>query len=141
MESIISKLSRHKGFDVSLCHKLSLDSFTSDEVVCSFTVDESLLNSKGTLHGGATATIIDIVGTLALLARDPTRGGVSLELNSSYLRAAVIGDRVICVGKVTKYGKSVGFTQVDLYRGARKEENAIASGRHTKYLDVGKSKL
>ena len=50
------------------------------QVACSLTVNEELSNNYGTLHGGATSTIVDIVGTMALLATDPTRAGVSIAL-------------------------------------------------------------
>ena len=41
-------------------------------------VDKTVENSWGTLHGGAVATIVDVMGTLALLAKDHSRGGVSV---------------------------------------------------------------
>jgi acyl-coenzyme A thioesterase 13 len=137
LASFIGKTLPHiDGFDASLCDKLKLESVSQGQVTCSFTVDRSLGNSYGSLHGGAICTVIDIVGTLALLEKDHTRGGVSLELNSSFLRAAKIGDRVICVGRVLKYGGTVGFTEVVLYRDSQSNENKIATGRHTKYLAV-----
>jgi acyl-coenzyme A thioesterase 13 len=59
--------------------------------VCSLTVTESLANSYGTLHGGAISTIVDVLGTMALLSKDATRAGVSLEMNQSFCSAAKIG--------------------------------------------------
>eukprot|EP01047_Picozoa_sp_COSAG01_P063930 COSAG01_NODE_8369_length_2811_cov_13.888643_2_plen_66_part_00 len=49
-------------------------------VQCELKVTEQLANSYGTLHGGAISTIVDVLGTMALLTRDHTRAGVSVEV-------------------------------------------------------------
>ena len=51
---------------------------SSGEVEGWMTVGRAVENSYGTLHGGAIATLVDVMGTLALLAKDHTRGGVSV---------------------------------------------------------------
>jgi len=88
-------------------------------------------NAWGTLHGGAIATLVDIVGSLALLTKDHTRGGVSVELNVSYIAAIKAGQRVYCKGRVLKLGKKLGFTQVDLFT---EDGKLVATGRHTKAM-------
>lgn len=102
------------------------------EVECELDVGESVCNAYGTLHGGCVTTLVDVVGTLAILAQDPTRAGVSVEISTSFMTAAEQGDRVRCVGKLLKGGKRLAFTQVDLYR--KSDGKLIASGRHTKHL-------
>ena len=42
---------------------------------CELIVTDELTNNYSTLHGGAIATIVDVVGTIALLGIDPTRAG------------------------------------------------------------------
>lgn len=69
------------------------------EVEAEMEVTKELSNSYGTLHGGASATAIDIVGTMALLSKDPKRPGVSVEINASYTSAAKIGEKVRMVGR------------------------------------------
>eukprot|EP01098_Paradermamoeba_levis_P011910 TRINITY_DN5127_c0_g1_i1.p1 TRINITY_DN5127_c0_g1~~TRINITY_DN5127_c0_g1_i1.p1 ORF type:complete len:259 (-),score=77.91 TRINITY_DN5127_c0_g1_i1:169-885(-) len=101
-------------------------------VTCSIEVTKRLANSYGTLHGGAICTIVDIVGTMAMLTLNPLKPGVSIDLNTSFLAAVPIGESVIIEGKVLKQGKSLAFTQVDLYR--KKDKVLIASGRHTKSM-------
>ena len=44
--------------------------------------------SPNGVAAGAIATLIDVVGTLALLTKDPKRAGVSVEMNISYMSAA-----------------------------------------------------
>lgn len=43
-------------------------------------VTEELLNPPGTLHGGCTATLVDIVTTTALMATERAHPGVSVDL-------------------------------------------------------------
>jgi acyl-coenzyme A thioesterase 13 len=100
-----------------------------------FTVPEGLSNAYGTLHGGATATIIDVVTTMALLSQDPLRAGVSVDLNCSYLSAAKVGEKVTAEATVLRSGKKLGFTECVLYKQEPgKEKVLIATGRHTKAL-------
>jgi hypothetical protein len=48
-----------------------------------------LLNSGNSLHGGATAALVDVVGSAAIPASGhPGLTGVSVEINVSYLDAA-----------------------------------------------------
>ncbi|PRP80888.1 acyl-CoA thioesterase 13 [Planoprotostelium fungivorum] len=49
--------------------------------------------------------------TMALLAVDNSRGGVSVDINVNYLQAISVGDSVRIEGKVLKLGKTLGFTE------------------------------
>lgn len=99
--------------------------------VLSIPVTRNLCNNYDTLHGGAISTIVDVVGTFALLSKDPTRAGVSIEMNQTFCSAARLGDNVLLTGRVLRYGRQLGFTEVTLRRG---DENGalVATGRHTK---------
>lgn len=101
-------------------------------VECELLVTEAVQNSYSTLHGGATCTLVDVVGTMAALTRDPMRAGVSVDINVSFASAAKAGDTVRCEGRVLKQGKRLAFTQVDIYR--KSDNTLIATGRHTKAL-------
>jgi acyl-coenzyme A thioesterase 13 len=108
-----------------------IDSSTG-EAECELTVDHRHENSYGTLHGGAITSLVDIVGTMALLAKDHKRGGVSVDLNVSFVKAAKTGDTVRIRGRVLKLGKTLGFTQVDVL--AADGVTLLATGRHTKAM-------
>jgi len=41
--------------------------------VLTLQVEKGMGNAYGTMHGGAVASLVDIVGTLALLSRDSSR--------------------------------------------------------------------
>jgi acyl-coenzyme A thioesterase 13 len=91
---------------------MTVTSMGDGSVVCELDVREGIQNSYGTLHGGAACTIVDVVGTMALLSLDPLRAGVSVDLSVSFTAAAKAGSRVRIEGRVLKTGKRLGFTQV-----------------------------
>ena len=130
-QSLLGAFTHLSGrFDHSM-RGLQIKRIGDGEVECEIAVDEHLTNAYGTLHGGAVSTLVDIVGTLALLSRDPTRAGVSVEINTTFVAAAKAGADVTVTGRVLKAGKRLGFTQVDLIVG---EQQLVATGRHTKAL-------
>ncbi|XP_020228306.1 uncharacterized protein LOC109809410 [Cajanus cajan] len=71
-------------------NSLQVDLIEPGRIVCSMKIPQRLLNAGNSLHGGATAALVDVVGSAAI----PTVGysapntGVSVEINVSYLDAA-----------------------------------------------------
>ena len=60
-------------------------------------------------------------------------------MNQTFCSAALVGERVRCEGRVLRYGRSLGFTEVKLYvdgggggGGAPPSPRLVAVGRHTK---------
>lgn len=112
---------------------LTVTRVSSGAVECELVVGESHSNSYGTLHGGCTATIVDIVGTMACLTKDPLRPGVSVDMSQTFLSAARVGEKIWMEGKCLRSGKRLAFTEVVLRKGGRDGE-LVATGRHTKAL-------
>jgi acyl-coenzyme A thioesterase 13 len=52
------------------------------------------------------------MGTLALIAVDHTRPGVSVEIGVTYISAAKEGTVLVATGTALKAGRSLGFTEV-----------------------------
>ena len=73
---------------------------------------------------------------MALLSKDPSRAGVSIEMNQTFMGAAKLGSTLTLTGSVLKAGRSIGFTQILV---ADEEGNVLASGRHTKSFGGGGS--
>jgi acyl-coenzyme A thioesterase 13 len=73
---------------------------------------------------------VDVLGTMALLASNSSKPGVSVELNTSYLAAAEVGSRLRIEGTALRIGKRLGFTEVKL--SDERTGRLIAVGRHTK---------
>ncbi|WP_224370504.1 PaaI family thioesterase [Hyalangium versicolor] len=96
-------------------------------------VGEAVQNIGGALHGGAVATLVDVVGTLAIMSADRDyRPGVSTDLNVSWFSPAPGGSTVIVEATVLKSGRTLAFVQVDLRR--ENDGVLVAQGRMTKFL-------
>lgn len=100
-------------------------------------VGKGLSNSYGTLHGGAICTLVDIMGTLALVAKDKDKAGVSVEINVSFLAAAKEGEVITAEGRVLRLGKTLGYTEVSIFGEDGHKMRLLATGRHTKAFPAG----
>eukprot|EP00047_Mylnosiga_fluctuans_P006453 m.246978 g.246978 ORF g.246978 m.246978 type:complete len:179 (+) comp15251_c0_seq1:1-537(+) len=125
--ALLGTFTHREGFDRCL-KNLEVTHVEDGKVTATMPVDDSVTNFYGTLHGGATSTIVDVVGTMALLTLDATRPGVSVDLNVSFASAAKKGSTLHIEGRVLKTGNTLGFTQVDILADGK----LIATGRHTK---------
>lgn len=91
-------------------------------------VPEDLLQSRGIVHGGVYATLVDIAGGQAmrtLLAEDEYMS--TADLNVSYIRP---GDTTALVarGRIIKRGGLTGFATIDVLDA---EGELLATGRIT----------
>ncbi|XP_041101063.1 acyl-coenzyme A thioesterase 13 [Polyodon spathula] len=119
------------GFDRVLS-KVALVSASPGKVVCEMKVEEEHTNRGGTLHGGLTATLVDVISTTALMYTERGAPGVSVDMNITYMNAAKIGEDVLITAQVLKQGKTLAFATVDVT--SKATGKLIAQGRHTKHL-------
>uniref|UniRef100_A0A3Q4MQ83 Acyl-coenzyme A thioesterase 13 n=2 Tax=Neolamprologus brichardi TaxID=32507 RepID=A0A3Q4MQ83_NEOBR len=119
------------GFDRVLS-KVDILSASPGKVVCEMRVEEEHTNRGGTLHGGLTATLVDIVSTMAIMYSERGAPGVSVDMNITYMNAAKMGEDVLITAQVLKQGRSLAFATVDLTN--KVTGKIIAQGRHTKHL-------
>lgn len=95
-------------------------------------VTPGVANPMGNLHGGAIATIVDHVGTIAIVTADRQgRPGVTTDLNVSYFAPAPAGATVVADALVLKIGKTLAFVTVDVRR--KLDGVLLAQGRMTKF--------
>ncbi|KAM1422401.1 hypothetical protein ACFX2I_004538 [Malus domestica] len=127
-----------KFFEPFIMKGVKVDLLEPGRIVCSFKVPPRLLNGGNFMHGGATATLVDLIGSAALLSSGALNVGVSVEINVSYLDSAYPGEDVEIESRTLRVGKSVGVVSVEFRK--KKTGKIIAQGRHTKYLAVS-SKL
>ncbi|KAL3829409.1 hypothetical protein ACJIZ3_018211 [Penstemon smallii] len=113
---------------------IKIDHIERGRVLCSFTVPPRLLNTGNSLHGGATAALVDIVGSAAIFTMGASTSGVSVEINVSYLDGAYVGEEIEIESKVLRVGKALAVVSVEFRN--KKTGKIIAQGRHTKYLIV-----
>jgi acyl-coenzyme A thioesterase 13 len=91
------------------------------------------VNAAKVLHGGAAATLVDVVGTIAILNEDQHhRPGVSTDLNVSWFAPIALGDTAIVEARVLKTGRSLAFVTVDIRRSS--DDLLCVQGRMTKAL-------
>lgn len=112
--------------------KVDILSASPGKVVCEMRVEEEDTNRGGTLHGGLTATLVDVVSTLAIMYSERGAPGVSVDMNITYMNAAKMGEDVLITAQVLKQGRSLAFATVDLTN--KVTGKIIAQGRHTKHL-------
>lgn len=115
-----------------VCDKVTLVSAAPGKVICEMKVEEQHTNKLGTLHGGLTATLVDVISTVALMCTERGAPGVSVDLNITYMAPAKIGEDILITAHILKQGRTLAFASVDLT--SKATGKLIAQGRHTKHL-------
>jgi acyl-coenzyme A thioesterase 13 len=121
-------------------------------VIARIPIHTNLLNSGGSLHGGAAATLVDWAGGMAISSVDGRRAsGVSVDIHVEYLAPARMGDVIEIEGRAERVGGSLAYTTVGLYKLVNTEAipmertgeaesikgergEALVLGRHTKFV-------
>ncbi|KAF9608492.1 hypothetical protein IFM89_009858 [Coptis chinensis] len=70
-----------KFFDPFIMQGVQVDVMEPGRVVCSMKVPPRLLNTGNFLHGGATASLVDLIGSAAIYTVGAPNSGVSIEIN------------------------------------------------------------
>ncbi|KAF4349069.1 hypothetical protein G4B88_029038 [Cannabis sativa] len=113
-------------------HGLKLELVEPGRLLCSFIVPNRLLNAGNFMHGGATAALVDVIGSGVMLTSGVSMTGVSVEINVSYLDAAYVGEEIEVEAKTLRMGKAIGVVSVEFRK--KKSGKIVAQGRHTKYF-------
>ena len=117
------------GFNKHINHLRVVDAGVG-WVKCKLIVTESDCNPLGTLHGGQTCTLVDVVSTGAIMTAEKPPG-VSVDLNVSFMRPAKIGEEIDINSHCLKLGRSLATCVVDILNSSGK---MVAQGRHTKFI-------
>ncbi|AES72954.1 putative acyl-CoA hydrolase [Medicago truncatula] len=112
-----------------ICHGLRLDLLQPGCIVFSMKIPPRLLNSGKYLQGGVIASLVDMVGGVAI----PT-GGVSVEINVSCLDAAYVHEEIEIEARVLRVGKVIAVVSMEFRK--KKTGQVFAHGRHTTYLSI-----
>lgn len=79
-------------------------------------VTTAILNEGGAVHGGAIASLCDTAFHLAQISLyGPDRPAVTVDLNCTFLNAAMPPHDVIARAQVIKAGRSLVFGEVSVY--------------------------
>lgn len=96
----------HLGFE--------LDALGDGHAQVSLRFQPHLGNSRGDVHGGTVAAIIDAAMSQAVRSLvDMEMGVATMTMNLSYLAPA--RGRVVCKGVVIKRGRSIMFTEAEVF--------------------------
>lgn len=102
-------------------------------LTCTLPVSPEVQNRYGTLHGGCTATIVDTVGSAAVVTMS-LKSGVSLSINVNYISAMPGGEDALIDARVVKIGKTIATIDVLIRR--KSTGQLVSQGVHVKFLDV-----
>lgn len=93
---------------------LAVERFEEGTVVLSVDCEEFKLNPGGVLHGGVTASLIDVAGGMAIGSTfdDGQQMMATTNLDVNYLRP--ITSTAFATGTVVRIGSSNGIAQVDV---------------------------
>jgi len=104
-------------------------------VVCELVVNDDMHNPSGSIHGGATAWIIDVFSTLALIAfnhhnKADSLNHVSQAINILYHGPAVTGDKLRIISTTISAGARVQSVSCEVWNVTR--HRLVATGTHAK---------
>lgn len=101
-----------------------------DYIISTMPVDERTRQPMGLLHGGASAALIESVGSMGsqLLMDVSKEYSVGLEINANHI-GAVRSGKVKAVGKIIHAGKRTHLWQVDIFD--METEKLVCTGRLT----------
>ncbi|KAF2356157.1 Phenylacetic acid degradation-related domain [Trinorchestia longiramus] len=120
------------GFD-KILSKVRIISAKEGHVEAAMKVEQEHCNQEGTLHGGMSAYLVDIMSTMTCYSYNT---GATVELNASYLAPAKLGSEITITAKTLKQGRCFTFFVVDICDS--NTGKLLVTGRHTKYLAPAK---
>ena len=106
-------------------------------MIARLAVGPNLINSKHTLHGSVSATIVDWAGGMAIASTGLEQTGFSTDIHVTYVSTAKEGDVLTIEGRTSRVGKNMAFTAVSIYKGegdSLEDLPVVATGTHTKYI-------
>jgi 1,4-dihydroxy-2-naphthoyl-CoA hydrolase len=101
-----------------------------DYIISTMPVDERTRQPMGLLHGGASAALIESVGSMGsqLLMDVSKEYSVGLEINANHI-GSVRSGKVKAVGRIIHAGKRTHLWQVDIFD--METEKLVCTGRLT----------
>lgn len=108
-----------------------IDTIELGVVKGSVPLKKELLQQDGIMHGGAIATVADIVAGFAIYTLIPQgQRVVTTEIKVSYFRAAD-GDQIEAVGKVIKAGAQFSFAEAEVFAISGEKKVLVAKATTT----------
>ena len=107
-------------------------------ITCELSVGPLVQNRYKTLHGGCVASIVDVVGTAAILTRSK-KGGVSVSINVTYHSPAPGGQAVRISATAVRVGRTLATAEVDVRLASTGE--LVGRGTHVKFMSPNEPEI
>jgi acyl-coenzyme A thioesterase 13 len=108
---------------------------TKGSATARLTLKKNHVNSRGTIHGAASAAIVDWSGGLAIATHGLDKTGASIDIHVTYCGGAQIGETIEIEATANRVGRSIAFTTIKIYRLVEgKPGSMVATASHTKYI-------
>ncbi|GLV35943.1 uncharacterized protein CBL_09839 [Carabus blaptoides fortunei] len=120
-----------QGFE-NVLKKVDIVSAKDGKCKAEFVVQPEQTNAFGYLHGGFSATLCDIVSGIALLSHEREGGGVSVNMNLTFMKTAAVGDTVQVDATTIKLGRTMGFLEIAITN--KETGELLVSATHTKFV-------
>lgn len=118
-----------------LMSSVELVSASKGLVIARLVLEKQHVNSRGTIHGAVSATIVDWSGGLAIATYGFEKTGASIDIHVTYCGGAVIGDTIEIEATANKVGRSIAFTTIKIHKLVDgKPGPMVATASHTKYI-------
>jgi len=100
------------------------------------TLSKNHVNSRGTIHGAVTATIVDWSGGLAISTHGLEKTGASVDIHVTYIGTANVGETIEIEATANKVGRNMAFTTIRIYKllDDGKPGPMVATASHTKFI-------
>ncbi len=86
---------------------------------CAFRAEQKHMNAGGRMHGGCLMTFADIAMFQTAYQEMEGASGVTVQLDSTFIDGAYVGELIEATGQVTKAGKSLIFVRGQIVTGER----------------------
>jgi acyl-coenzyme A thioesterase 13 len=113
---------------------------TKGSATARLTLEKNHVNSRGTIHGAVSATIVDWSGGLAIATHGLEKTGASIDIHVTYCGRAQIGETIEIKATANRVGQSVAFTTIKIYKLVEgKPGPMVVTASHTKYMQQANS--
>ncbi|KAG5860705.1 hypothetical protein JTB14_005541 [Gonioctena quinquepunctata] len=129
----VAKLIKNmKGHDKCL-QKVNVKHLENGSCIAEMKVDEEHLNPMGTLHGGFSALLVDVISSWAVLShKNCEHPNVSVDLNLTFLKGAKKDEEIVIDASTLKVGKTLAFLEVSIKN--KESGELLVKGSHTKFI-------
>lgn len=136
VQTLLETLKQGSFIYGTIVSDITLSSVTQGTAVTRLTLNEKHINSKGSLHGAVSATIVDFVTGLAIASQDlREKTGASVDMHLTYVGTAGKGDIIEVTSTAEKVGGNMAFVTVrieKLVEGG--EKKMVTMAQHTKFV-------